>query len=43
MKTLLDIYKNYNKGLLESFTRRTKGTDSEGLVSKSDRMVINKK
>ena len=43
MKTLLNIYKNYNKGLLESFTRRTKVTDSEGLVLKSDRMVINKK
>ena len=43
MKTLLNIYKKYNKGLLESFTRKTKGTDSEGLVSKSDRMVINKK
>ena len=43
MKTLLDIYRNYNKSLLESFTRKTKRTDSEGLVSKSDRMVINKK
>ena len=43
MKTLLNIYKNYNKELLESFTRKTKRTDSEGLVSKSDRMVINKK
>lgn len=43
MKTLLDIYRNYNKSLLESFTRRTKGTDSRGLVSKSDRMVIDKK
>lgn len=43
MKTLLDIYRNYNKSLLESFTRKTKGTDSRGLVSKSDRMVIDKK
>lgn len=43
MKTLLDIYRNYDKSLLESFTRRTKATDSKGLVSKSDRMVIDKK
>lgn len=43
MKTLLDIYRNYNKNLLESFTRKTKGTDSIGLVLKSDRMVIDKK
>ena len=43
MKTLLDIYRNYNKSLLESFTRRTKATNSGGLISKSDRMVIDKK
>ena len=43
MKTLMDVYKNYNKGLLESFTRKIKTTDSEELVSKSDRMVIDKK
>lgn len=43
MNTLLDIYRNYNKSLLESFTRRTKATNSGGLISKSDRMVIDKK
>lgn len=39
MKTLLDIYKNYNKGLLESFTKKTKGTDNNKLSDKADDMV----
>ena len=39
MKTLLNIYKKYNKGLLESFTKKTKGTDNNKLSDKADVMV----
>ena len=39
MKTLLNIYKKYNKGILESFTKKTKGTDNNKLSDKADDMV----
>ena len=39
MKTLLDIYRNYNKSLLESSTKKIKGNVNNKLSDKADDMV----